>query len=202
MAKIATGPLAAGLSGKLGPVVFHQTKFGQVVQSKAKAKIYSTPAALETKQTFALAARMWGTIPAIWKGQYSAFGDSIGRSGQGMVISSLMSLIRTGDAGSMPTTGIQKQPSFGAPFYSGGRWRIPATDPNGFDVLWLTHGWQFGPDGRVTRAMLAPVIAGNVSFGPSDATPFDYFWTAKLDGLFIIFGQTLNHFCLPVGIRT
>lgn len=58
MAKILTGPLAAGLSGKLGPVVFHQTRFGQVVQSKAKARVYTTPAALAAKSYFRQAASL------------------------------------------------------------------------------------------------------------------------------------------------
>lgn len=64
MAKILTGPLAAGISGKLGPVVFHQTRFGQVVQSKAKGRTYTTPAALTTKARFkecATAAGQFGT---------------------------------------------------------------------------------------------------------------------------------------------
>lgn len=64
MAKILTGPLAAGLSGKLGPVVFHQTRFGQVVQSKAKGRKYTTAPALQTKARFkeaASAAGQFGT---------------------------------------------------------------------------------------------------------------------------------------------
>lgn len=60
MAKILTGPLAAGLSGKLGPVVFHQTKFGQVVQSKAKTKVHSTAPATTAKAHFKEAATMLG----------------------------------------------------------------------------------------------------------------------------------------------
>ena len=60
MAKILTGPLAAGLSGKLGPVVFHQTRFGQIVQSKARGRIYKTTAALTTKSQFGEASRMSG----------------------------------------------------------------------------------------------------------------------------------------------
>lgn len=64
MAKILTGPLAAGISGKLGPVVFHQTRFGQVVQSKAKPRTYTTPAALATKARFKECASACGQFGA------------------------------------------------------------------------------------------------------------------------------------------
>lgn len=74
MAKILTGPLAAGLSGKLGPVVFHQTRFGQVVQSKAKGRKYTTPAALTAKARFKEAATAAGSFG-------SSVGYAIGEAG-------------------------------------------------------------------------------------------------------------------------
>lgn len=200
MAKILTGPLAAGLSGKLGPVVFHQTRFGQVVQSKAKPRTYTTPAAMETKATFSKAARMWGTMPDFWKSTYAAFGASLGRSGQGMVISSLMTLVRTGDAGPMPTTGTQKPPTFGTPFYAGGRWRIPFTDPNGPDIQWTANAWRFAPDGTVAISAGGVPIGANVVFAPTDAAPLSYVWTTKLN-LDVALGFPWDgNSCAPVGI--
>lgn len=74
MAKILTGPLAAGLSGKLGPVVFHQTRFGQVVQSKAKGRKYTTSAALTSKARFKEAATAAGSFGA-------SIGYAIGEAG-------------------------------------------------------------------------------------------------------------------------
>lgn len=62
MAKILTGPLAAGISGKLGPVVFHQTRFGQVVQSKAKGKVHTTAPAMAAKSRFREAATAVGSV--------------------------------------------------------------------------------------------------------------------------------------------
>lgn len=94
MAKILTGPLAAGLSGKLGPVVFHQTKFGQVVQSKAKPRIYDTPAAQATKRAFRAAASAYAMQGAghLWNLK-RAF-DTVGKSGQGQWISQVSAAVR------------------------------------------------------------------------------------------------------------
>ena len=62
MAKILTGPLAASLSGRLGPVQFRQTRFGQVVQSHPRTVVHTTAAALESKSTFKTAMTMFSGL--------------------------------------------------------------------------------------------------------------------------------------------
>ena len=107
MAKILTGPLAAGLSGKLGPVVFHQTKFGQIVQSKAKPRTYTTAPAMASKQAFGRAARCYQLQGSglVWN-LNEAFGK-VHKTGQGQFVSICSEAIRDG--------GTQRQSSVGQP---------------------------------------------------------------------------------------
>lgn len=63
MAKILHGPLVSGISGRLGPVNFRQTYFGQVVQSQPKTVIHKTAAAMASKDTFRTAMKCWANTP-------------------------------------------------------------------------------------------------------------------------------------------
>ena len=93
MAKILTGPLAAGLSGKLGPVVFHQTRFGQIVQSKAKPRTYTTQPAMAAKANFAWAATLFPLLGSIWGPGMAATLAKYGKSANGQIISQVISAL-------------------------------------------------------------------------------------------------------------
>jgi len=60
VAKISNGPLVATISGRLGPVVFAWTRFGQVVKSASKGKPLTTPAQIQNGYRFTLARKIWG----------------------------------------------------------------------------------------------------------------------------------------------
>lgn len=170
MAKILTGPLAAGLSGKLGPVVFHQTKFGQIVQSKAKPRTYTTAAAMATKSAFGRAARCYQLQGAglVWN-LNEAFGK-IHKTGQGQFVSLCSEAIRDG--------GTQRQTYVGQPDI----YTLGAITPGGpadyflpFSVTLLASPdyallaarvFMFRPDGSIVR------VGATVDFGGLQIVPF------------------------------
>lgn len=112
MAKILTGPLAAGLSGKLGPVVFHQTRFGQVVQSKAKPRIYTTPAAMSAKSYFRQAASMQTHVLQPLNLVAAPTTTRAGKSVLGQFIRSARAWLADGEIVPMPATAIAGYPTF------------------------------------------------------------------------------------------
>lgn len=59
MAKILRGPLAAGISGSIGPLVFRDTRFGQVVQAGSGGGRHDTAAHNATIDNFRAAASSW-----------------------------------------------------------------------------------------------------------------------------------------------
>jgi len=105
MAKISTGPLAAGLSGKLGPVVFHQTRFGQVVQSKAKGKTYTTPAAMATKRAFRAGATSYGLLGSLVNLRANKAYGSAGKSGAAQWNTLIMQAVLSGTGRTRPHIG-------------------------------------------------------------------------------------------------
>lgn len=130
MAKILTGPLAAGLSGKLGPVVFHQTRFGQTVQSKAKPRVYTTPAATATKRAFAAGARAYPLLGSGVNNLMNRCLRDLGKTPQGEFIACFSQAIRDGSAGVRIYIGD-------ADFYTLGN--IQAGGPTGYYIdAWIT----------------------------------------------------------------
>ena len=129
MAKISTGPLAAGLSGKLGPVVFHQTRFGQVVQSKAKPRVYTTPAAMATKFAFGVAARSVSSLGSFTLTSLDSVFRTHRTTARGQVIRNVAAIVR-GDP-TLPGWPTHKvyfggaTPALGAPYEADGRLHIP-----------------------------------------------------------------------------
>lgn len=170
MAKILTGPLAAGLSGKLGPVVFHQTRFGQIVQSKAKPRTYTTPAAMATKNAFGRAARCYqpNGNGLVWNID-QAFARR-NKAGAGQFISVCSQAIRDG---SCPRQAYVGQPDI----YELGA--ITAGGPSGyyvpFNVTFLADPayqliaarvFMFREDGSVIR------VSATVDYGSQQLIPF------------------------------
>lgn len=170
MAKILTGPLAAGLSGKLGPVVFHQTKFGQIVQSKAKPRTYTTAAAMATKSAFGRAARCYPLQGAglVWN-LNEAFGK-IHKTGAGQFISICSEAIRDGGTQRMSYTSGPDVYTLGAITPGGpADYFLPFSvtfsgNPN--YALIAARCFMFLPDGSITR------VSCTVDYGAGQIIPF------------------------------
>lgn len=62
MARIIPGALCVAVSGSAGPLTFRDTRFGQVVQAKTIPPVYTTPAALATKDRFRKAMASWSAM--------------------------------------------------------------------------------------------------------------------------------------------
>lgn len=105
MAKILNGPLAASISGGLGPVVFHQTRFGQVVQSKAKNHPYTTPAAVATKNAFRAGATSYSLLGGGFVHNIDTAFDKVGLYGRAQWNKLVSRAILSGLPESGPTAG-------------------------------------------------------------------------------------------------
>lgn len=173
MAKISTGPLAARLSGSLGPVVFAQTRWGQVVQSKAKPRIYTTPAALATKSAFGKASK---GVNQLGRGELQHWDAELGRlgkSGRGQLIRAFAAMFRGDDPPQWPTIRWEHgAPTLGTPFAFGPRWKIPYSWPDGAPWTARGYGITYYPDGSVARFALVDLFAdGHVVIPSGDRFP-------------------------------
>lgn len=173
MAKISTGPLAAGITGPLGPVVFAQTRWGQVVQSKARARVYTTPAALATKAAFGKASKGVNTIGRETLQHWDATLGELGKSGRGQLIRAFAAMFRGDDPPQWPTIRWSHgAPTLGTPFASGPRWKIPYSWPDGSTEPANGFGITYYPDGSVRRFALVDLFAdGHVVIPSGDRFP-------------------------------
>lgn len=160
MAKILTGPLAAGLSGGLGPVVFHQTKFGQVVQSKAKAKRHTTPAALTTKAQFAAASKGATRIGQWFRPVLNVRIHNRAEPAQAWLVQALLASQRLQNPRPYTTTRASWWWSFDAPFYTAGRWTIHYNNHNGSLLQPALASIFFDAAGAYQGAGFAANLAG------------------------------------------
>lgn len=69
MAKINTGPLISDASGRIGPIVFRRTRFGQVVQAAPKMPPITSATVIANNTLLGDAQRVWGRIPPVLKQQ-------------------------------------------------------------------------------------------------------------------------------------
>lgn len=162
MAKIQNGALTDKLQGRVGPVVFNWTRFGQVVKSFAHPPLNTTPAATETKTTFAHAARVWGVYR---KSQpFLALGliaEQAGRAPQGPFVAAYMHWMR-GQPFTTPTAGGGAQLLIDGSRQVGGHWQFhcqvsPNLAASAFGLVTASKGesptsWggvilNFDPDG-------------------------------------------------------
>ena len=133
MAKILTGPLAAGLSGKLGPVVFRQTRFGQVAQSKAKGRVHTTAPAMATKRAFGTATRAAPLIGESLSRLMDVHFAASGKTCQAQMTRNLAAAIRGEIAlpgwPNVDLNGYGDTPSLGTPYTAAGRLHVPYSGP-------------------------------------------------------------------------
>ncbi|MGB8273919.1 MAG: hypothetical protein WCF16_01465 [Alphaproteobacteria bacterium] len=68
MARLALGPIASDVSGRIGRIVLRRTRYGIVAQSLPPTRVYFTPAAILSKDRFRQAQRAWAIMPQPLKG--------------------------------------------------------------------------------------------------------------------------------------
>lgn len=166
MAKISNGPLAAGISGKLGPVVFHQTRFGQVVQSKAKTKVWTTPAALAVKAAFRAGPRSFVLNGEVATVNLRAAFDAISRSASGQWNACMAQAARDGYGNLRPVAGSPEWASMVdlSPGPFNGWTARCAFRPGAVTVLTTVHWYELSADGSPTSIVQSFTVPG---------TPFD-----------------------------
>ena len=127
MAKILNGPLVASVSGKLGPVVFRQTFFGQVVQSKAKGRKPTTSSELANISSFRRAAK---TAPVFFDYTWNYLREAM--SYRGLVPGAAVTgaIKRAADSGVvtyLPVGTDRQEVSVGPPSEGPFHWLLPVT---------------------------------------------------------------------------
>lgn len=125
MAKMANGPLVASITGGLGPVVFAQTRFGQVVRSKPRKVVHRTPAALAAKELLRNAQHgysklgEWDHIQLTWGARL------FGSTPSGMFNGAFLTAVSQGESPARYNTRYPMNLTWGAPYLGGNNWRVP-----------------------------------------------------------------------------
>ena len=185
MAKIQNGALTDKLQGRVGPVVFNWTRFGQVVKSFAKPPLNTTPAAMETKNTFRQAARTWGqhrtSIPFLALADIAV---RAGRAPQGPFVSAYMRWMR-GQPYSMPTHGQPALLTIDDSRLVAGRWQFhcEVNDAMASAALALAVPSIGEPDGFYGSSVLNFLPGGwSTSLTRVATGPFDLIGVAAVYG--------------------
>lgn len=134
MAKILEGPLAASLSGRIGPVVFSRTRFGQVVQSAPRRVVHTTAAALATKAAFRNAQNGYSRLGDLHQSVLKSAAAIAKTTPSGMVVSAFLRALNDGSAEPRLNYNAHFIATWGAPFFALGRWHVPCSS------LSLSHG--------------------------------------------------------------
>ena len=122
---------------------------------------------------------MWNRSPKHIQLRYNLLADRTGKVGSGIIISSLMRLIREGAPGPTPGHGGLSPVALGTPFFSGGRWRIPYTDPNVTLPPRNGQAWSLGPATEILTSTPAFTSGGNFILSPQCLPPFYFFTTSQ-----------------------
>jgi hypothetical protein len=113
VAKILTGPLAASISGKLGPVVFRYDRFGQIVYSKAKTHVHKTAPAMLTKSQFRDASHAYSKLIGLYRDHLNLVARATNSSASGEFIRAYLQTLRTGSCQPRINTGTHLETTFG-----------------------------------------------------------------------------------------
>jgi hypothetical protein len=174
VAKILNGALTASISGKLGPVVFYETRFGQVVASKGVTRVHKGAAAMSAKAEFRAATRAWAlAFPA-----FKTAGIDLARhernAANGQFIAAYLETLRTGFAKARNHLSANVQLQWGTRADSVPNYRWPVTKDGGSNLQGFAFCIEVGPaEPRRTSAIF--LGTGNTTVSVSKAnitTPF------------------------------
>lgn len=133
MAKVLNGPLVGSITGRLGPVVFAETVFGQVVRSKQRTVIHHSPAAIASKRAMRNAHAGYAKSGEVLQLTLRVLARRFGTTPSAMVIGPFIKALYNGEAKPRWSDGFNLVIEWGAPYFAGGRWRVPYTAPVGND---------------------------------------------------------------------
>lgn len=125
MAKVTNGALTSDISGSLGPVVFARTRFGQVVRSKQRTVVHHSAAALQAKRLMRNGQAGYAKSGGYYAQLLRQLSTQFGTTPAALITGPFLTACYHGECRPKLQWGFNLQMSWGAPYLSGGRWRVP-----------------------------------------------------------------------------
>lgn len=97
MAKIALGPFASSISGRIGKLLVRQTRFGTVVQQQHPPREEVTPREQQVRDRFAVAVRTWLLLDYVGADCLAPLQRAAGTGSPGPWLTAILRYLETGE---------------------------------------------------------------------------------------------------------